>query len=145
MEMQNQIQQRLQEIADAITASSSQRMNTMLAPEFCSCDSEKGQAVFRFRKLEWEKNQRGEVHGGAVSAMFDTAMGMSVLGFTGCKQTATADLAVSFIRPFTAEAFLFTVELLHPGRSLLRLRAVATDEESGKTLASATANFVCQR
>jgi len=142
MENNNSFYNRLQERCRLITDSSSQRLNAMLAPEFCGCDETDRSAVFRFRLQEWEKNQRGELHGGAAASMFDTAMGMTVLAFLGCSQAATADMSVSYIKPFTGGAFLFRTEILHPGRSLVRVRATAEDEETGKLLASATANFV---
>ena len=83
--------------------------------------------------------------GGAAAAMFDTSMGMTVLAFMDCQQAATTDLSVSYIRPFTGNSFIFRTELLHPGKSLVRIRAIAEDETSGKTLASATANFVYKK
>ena len=142
MEKQNNIQQRLQKRCELINASGSKRMNALLAPEFCGCDEDNRSARFRFRAQEWEKNQRGEIHGGAIAAMFDTSMGMTVLAYLECEQAATTDLSVSYIRPFTGESFIFSAEILHPGRSLVRIRATAEDEQSGKMLASATANFV---
>lgn len=74
--------------------------------------------------------------------MFDTAMGITVLAYTDSTEISTADLSVSFIRPFLGESFIFRSEIIHPGRSLVRVRGIAYDEGSGKTLASAAANFV---
>ena len=142
MENNNSVYDRLMKRTEQINSSRGGRLNAMLAPEFCGCDEESRSAVFRFRAQEWEKNQRGEIHGGAAASMFDTSMGMSVLAFLGCSQAATTDLTVSYIRPFTGESFLFRTEILHPGRSLVRIRATAEDEATGKLLASATANFV---
>ena len=142
MENNNSVYDRLMKRTEQINSSRGGRLNAMLAPEFCGCDEESRSAVFRFRTQEWEKNQRGEIHGGATASMFDTSMGMSVLAFLGCSQAATTDLTVSYIRPFTGESFLFRTEILHPGRSLVRIRATAEDEATGKLLASATANFV---
>ena len=145
MDNNSSIYERLQKRAEQINSSKGGRMNAMLAPEFCGCDTEQMQASFRFRAQEWEKNQRGEVHGGAAASMFDTAMGMTVLAFLDCSQAATADISVSYIRPFTGNSFIFNTEILHPGKSLVRIRATAEDEATGKTLASATANFVYKK
>ena len=145
MDSINSVYDRLQKRAEQINSSKGGRLNALLAPEFCGCDEESRSAVFRFKAQEWEKNQRGEIHGGAAAAMFDTSMGMTVLAFLECSQAATTDLSVSYIRPFTGDSFIFNTEILHPGRSLVRIRATAEDEETGKLLASATANFVYKK
>ncbi len=117
-------------------------MNALLAPELVSLDEEHMAGSLRYRKYEWEQNERGEVHGGIISAMFDTAMGMTVLGYMKSVEISTADLCVSFIRPFLGDSYIVKSEIVHPGRMITRVRATAYDEETGKTLASATSNFV---
>lgn len=118
------------------------RLNDMLNPIPIWFDEKSCTAIIKFEAKDWQKNHRGEVHGGAIASMFDTAMGMSVLAFSEYMQVATADLDVSFIRPFTGKSFLFEVEIVRLGRSMARVRALAKDEETEKTLASATSNFV---
>ena len=115
-------------------------MNTLLDPQPVGCSADGTECRIRFVKKDWEKNQREQVHGGAVSGMMDTAMGMSIMAASG-RNVTTAELAVSFIRPFTGESFLIDTEILNLGRSLVRIRARAFDESAGKLLASATANF----
>ena len=117
-------------------------MNAMLAPQPYGYDADTMTIKIRYEAQEWEKNHRGEIHGGAVAAMFDTAMGMSVLAISDSEAVATADLDVSYIRPFMGDAFIIEVNVVHPGRRLARVRALAKDEKTGKTLASATSNFV---
>lgn len=118
------------------------RMNAMLSPDPLSCDIDSMTAYIRYEAYEWEKNHRGEVHGGIVAAMFDTAMGMSVIAFSDHQSVATSDLDVSFIRPFLGESFIFEINIIQLGRRIARVRALARDEVTGKTLASATSNFV---
>lgn len=132
---------RFQKITKNITENAAHRMNAMLSPDVCDYDEEKMTSVIRFEKKEWERNQRGELHGGVVAAMFDTAMGMSVAAFSNSDVT-TADLSVSYIRPFLGESFRFESEVIHSGRTLARASAKAYDEATGKCLASATSNFV---
>lgn len=117
----------------------------MLAPEVCSCDVEKLTAKIRFRARKWEKNLWGEIHGGAISAMFDTSIGMTVMGISAQDRVFTVDLGVSFIRPFTGESFIFDVEVVHSGKTLARARAIACDEETGKCLAIASSNYTYGR
>lgn len=140
--MSSQAEDRMKAIAEEIESAGGSNMNSLLAPEPLGLDEEKLSAEIRFVRKEWETNERGEIHGGAISAMFDTAMGMTVLAYSESEHISTADLDVSFIRPFLRESYIFRAEVLHPGRMLARARAVAYDEENGKVLASATANFV---
>ncbi len=132
---------KFQKIMNSITENAEHRMNAMLAPEVCGYDKEKMTSTIRFEKKEWEQNQRGELHGGAVAAMFDTAMGVSVAAFSE-NDVTTADLSMSYIRPFRGQAFRFESEVIHLGRTLVRVSSKAYDEATGKCLASATSNFV---
>lgn len=142
MKTETEVLYKLEMIAKEVQDEESSRMNAMLAPEPIKCDIESQTAYIRYAAKEWECNHRGEIHGGAVAAMFDTAMGMSVLAFSDHYSVATADIAVSFIRPFTGEKFIFEVNIIKVGRSMARVRALAKDEMTCKTLASATSNFV---
>ena len=117
-----------------------ENMNTALDPQPVGCSKDGTECRIRFIKKDWERNQRMQVHGGAVSGMMDTAMGMSIMAKSG-RPVTTAELNVSFIRPFLGESFLIDTEILYMGRNLIRTRSTAYDEESGKLLASATANF----
>lgn len=142
MQSKKDIEKNLEVISEEIKIIEGRGMNALLEPEPAGCNPEEMTADIRFKAKEWEKNHRGEIHGGAVSAMFDTAMGMTALAYTGHESVATADLTVSFIRPFLGSSYIFTAEIVHPGRSLIRMRATAVDEDTGKCLASASANFV---
>lgn len=142
MPSQQELEEKLKIIAAEIEKDEGKGMNSLLAPEPCGGDAEKMTAKIRFRAQDWERNQRGEIHGGAISAMFDTSMGMTVLAYSDSEEISTADLNVSFIRPFRGESYIFSTEIVHPGRFIVRIRATAHDEDTGKCLASAAANFV---
>jgi len=142
---QVKMEQKFRKLTELVNKNDDGRMISMLEPQFHSCDEENMTAEFRFEMKEWEQNPRGEVHGGAATTMFDTAMGMTIIAFMDCESVSTADLNVSFIRPFTGNSFIFRCEILHPGRTLVRIRATAHDEQTGKTLASSTANFVYKK
>lgn len=135
------VEKEIKQAMEILTGDNSQGMNVLLAPEPCKFDIENLKSTIRFRAKDWQKNQRGEIHGGIITAMFDTAMGMSIMGFAH-SDVATSDINVSFIRPFIGESYLFDIEVIHMGRTLVRIRGTAYDEETEKCLASATANFV---
>lgn len=142
MKAEKEILDKLKMIAEEVQDSEPGRMNSLLSPEPISCDPITETSKIRYVAQNWERNHRGELHGGAVAAMFDTSMGMSLLAFTDHYSVATADLSVSYIRPFLGESFIFEVNVIRAGRSMARLRAVAKDEATDKILASATSNFV---
>lgn len=141
MYSQKELEERFKRISENIENSET-NMNSMLAPEFCECNAEQQTSKIRYRAMDWERNQRGEVHGGAVAAMFDTAIGFSISAFSHGEKITTTDLDVSYIRPFLGDSYIFHVELLHIGRTIVRARAIAFDEATDKKLAAATANFM---
>ena len=116
-------------------------LSSQLAPQVVRCDYEKHTVLIRYEKKDWEKNHRGEMHGGATATMFDVAMGMSVSAFAGGENVTTTDITVSYIRPFFGDSFDFEVEVLHIGKTMIRVRAIARDTETGKEMASAIANY----
>ncbi len=116
-------------------------LSDMLAPEYMNCDPEKQTSVIRYKRFKWEENGRGELHGGVISAMMDTSMGITAAAFIE-HDVSTSDMSVSFIRPFTGRYFLISSEVVHIGRRMIRLNARAYDEATGKLLATATTNFM---
>lgn len=142
MKTEKEVMDKLKRIAEEVQDTEAAKMNAMLAPEPLECDIETQTSKIRYIAKEWEQNHRGELHGGVVASMFDVSMGMSVLAFSDHYSVATADLDVSFIRPFMGESFIFEVNVIRIGRTMARIRALATDEKTGKLLASATSNFV---
>lgn len=116
-------------------------LSDMMEPEFVECEPEKMTTVMRYHRFPWEENGRGEVHGGVISAMLDTSMGITAVAFVG-QDVYTADISVNYIRPFDGKSFLIESEVIHRGRRLIRLSARAFDEETGKLLATGTSSFM---
>ena len=135
------IEEKVQEIVANVRQRGGGMLSNMLEPEYVECDTERKMTRIRYKRFKWEENGRGEVHGGVISAMMDTSMGITAMAFLD-RDVSTADMSISFIRPFAGKTFIIESEVIHLGRRIVRLSARAFDESSGKLLASGTTNFM---
>ncbi len=135
-------EKRFEEILNYIKHPSERRLNNMLDPFVLGFREDEQTSEILFCTQEWEKNQREEIHGGAISAMFDTAMGITAAAFQGAGSVSTADLQVSFIRPFLSGAFVFSTQITSMGKTLIRTTCIAREKQSGKIVATASGTFV---
>ena len=135
------IEARYKEIVHEIKSYGFGMLNDMLDPEFIDCNPDNNSCRVRYKKYSWEDNGRGEVHGGVVSAMLDTSMGLAAIANSD-GSVSTSDMTVSFIRPFRGKSFIVEAAAVHMGRRVIRCEAKAYDEETGKVLAASTGNFM---
>jgi len=132
----------LEKVIDEIIQKDKNRLNFMLSPEPIECDIELRTSTINFSMKDWEKNQREEIHGGAIAAMFDTAMGATAAAFDYGKDVTTAALQVSYIRPMTKSKYSFVSEVTNLGKTLIRVGSKAVDLETSKIVAISTATYV---
>lgn len=84
----------------------------------------------------------GIISGQALASLADTVMVLAALAHAGeMRIFATTDLHTQFLRPGTGTAILCRAEVVRAGKSLTFTRAVMTEEDGGKIVATAAATF----
>jgi len=136
------IRKKFHELIERLNHTDKERMNEKLKPIFIDADEEAKTSKIAFPYQEWACNQRGEIHGGGIAAMFDYAIGVTCWTFLGGKDVATTDMYITYIRPFVGEKFVFETQVNNLGRKMVRSSCTARDADTGKILATAMATFI---
>ena len=122
--------------------------DNILGRELCGYDFEEQRISYRFETKPWQKNERGEIHGGILGGMFDSAIGTVAIYASGWKETTTVELSVSYLRPLDGDSHAVVHSyIVKNGRNLIRLRGEMVCEETGKLVATAYGTWfpLCDR
>lgn len=107
------------------------------------CDYENRTVTFGFPTLSWQVNEKGRIHGGPIAGMFDTGLGIVANLLAGENETATTDMAVSYINGIEMGMELeMTVYVVKVGRSLIRTRGELRDRATKQLLAIGMGSFL---
>lgn len=118
------------------------RHNALLKLKLDSCDSDKLTMRFVFEvDGPWCLNPYDCVHGGVISSLFDTSMGIGAVALTDGYVTTT-DLSINYIKPFSGKKYYFDIEYTHIGNKMIRILGRAQDAETGVLCATAMGGYM---
>lgn len=118
-------------------------INGMLESKLVDCDPDTNTLIMEFPVLPWEGNRVGVMHGGAITAVFDLAMGNMARYYAGANWAPTIGIEVKFVRPIqVGDTLTITIRATATGKRVTQLYAEAVSQTTGKLASTATAVYM---
>ena len=119
------------------------RYNDVIRGSFYEVSYEEQTLSIIFDTMEWEINERGTIHGGAITGMYDAAMGVAANCLAGPPAATTCDISITFIRGLEfGQHPIVKTYVVKNGRKLIRLRAEMICQETGHLLSTASGTWM---
>lgn len=117
-------------------------VNAMLHMEVVRCDVSVPSVELLHRVDDWEVNVADSLHGGIISTLLDSTMGLLSKAYTGAPFTPTISLTVNFLSAVSAgETLHIRAEMTHAGGRVLQLTSVCWTDDPQKPAATAMGTF----
>ena len=127
---QEDLERALRAAVDDLNRPQAENLCTALETRFERCSAAPLTFTCSYPARSWGSNRIGRLHGGAVSAMVDQAMGLLCFGGVG-RVPPTVELQVSFLRPAALGGRLFICSTANStGRSFWHLTCTAWMEDA---------------
>lgn len=117
------------------------RLNNMIGLTLLNCSRKDQFTEFEFVPDDWCRNGYEGVHGGVISSVFDTGMGLTSEVYTQ-KFVSTSSLQISFLRAMLGSRFRLKVRLTHVGRRVVNLYGEISDMKDEKICANCLGTFM---
>ena len=136
------VMKNLKKIEGANAGEQRERVNGLMAADYCDCDVDRLSVTLEFKVLPWELNRGGFLHGGIICAMLDHTAGAAASSYTGiwCPTVDMDVRVLSFGKP--GDSLLCTGRIVAPGRRILHMEAILQDKATGKVVASSTSTYL---
>ena len=117
-------------------------INDQLHLSLVSCDASVPSVEFVHEVTAWDLNVAGNLHGGIISTLMDSTMGLLSKAYTGARFTPTISLTVNFLHGVKAgESLHVRAEMTHAGGRILQLNASCWTDDPTKPAATAMGTF----
>ena len=95
-------------------------IGAMLGLEYVSCNAEAAEGVLSHVVSEAEINIYGTLHGGIITWLMDTTMGIFGRAYTGYETIVTMDIHVNFLRPvYAGDEVFIKAKVTHAGSKIV--------------------------
>ena len=140
---QEQMEEIMRRIVEENYTLQGDRINGLIKPRLIACSYEERSSVMEYPIQEWQGNRYHIMQGGMVTTCIDNAMAILSLCLATPGHSTTLSIEVNFLRPIaTGGTLVVTTKAAVDGRKVIHFQAEASDKETGKVIANATAVYM---